>query len=91
MAVATADARASGHRGTMRRGGESRLFAYRARTLSVEVLLGVEGSGVELVTCAVLVIQPPPLPVMVVVTVNDALPPPASDARLHVRTLVADV
>ena len=56
------------------------------------VLFAVDGSGVELVTWAVFVIQPPPLPVMVVVTVNDARwHRLASDARLHVRTLVADV
>jgi hypothetical protein len=74
----------------MRRGGESRLFAYRARTLSVEVLFAVAGSDVELVTWAVLVIQPPPFPVMVVVTVNETLAPLASDEAVHVTTRVAD-
>jgi hypothetical protein len=46
---------------------------------AVAVLFPVFGSGVELETWAVFVIQPLPLPTEVVI-VNDAAPPCASDA-----------
>jgi hypothetical protein len=42
---------------------------------AVAVLFAVIGSGVELETWAVFVIQPLPLPVTDVVSVNDAFPP----------------
>jgi hypothetical protein len=58
----------------------------------VDVLLALEGSAVELVTCAVLVIHPPLLPVMVVVIVNGAaLAPFARDPALQVTTRVLGV
>jgi glycine/D-amino acid oxidase-like deaminating enzyme len=50
-------------------------------TRAVAVLFAVFGSGVELETWAVFVIQPLPLALIEVVSVNDAAPPCASEAR----------
>jgi hypothetical protein len=61
---------------------------YRALTRSLELLFELTGSVVELVTCAVFEIHPPPAPVIVVVSVNEALAPLARDGRLHVTTRV---
>jgi hypothetical protein len=54
------------------------------------VLFAVFGSAVELETCAVFVIQPPADPLIVVVSVNEALAPFASDATEQVMVRVAD-
>ncbi len=51
------------------------LRRLRLKACGVAVLLAVFGSGVELETWAVFVIQPLPLPVTDVVSVNDAFPP----------------
>jgi len=64
------------------------LRVYRAFTRSVELLFELTGSSVELVTCAVFAIHPPAVPVIVVVSVNEALAPLARDGRLHVTTRV---
>jgi hypothetical protein len=61
---------------------------YRAFTRSVELLFELTGSSVELVTCAVFVIHPPAVPVIVVVSVYEALAPLARDGMVHVTTRV---
>jgi hypothetical protein len=52
-------------------------------------LSAVFGSGVALDTLAVFVIQPDPLPVTVVVTVNGTLAPAASDGAVQRTVRVA--
>ena len=61
---------------------------YRAFTRSLELLFELTGSVVELVTCAVFGIDPPAVPVIVVVSVNEALAPLARDGRPHVTTRI---
>jgi len=51
-------------------------------------LFELTGSSVELVTWAVFAIHPPVVPVIVVVSVYEALSPLARDGRLHVTTRV---
>jgi hypothetical protein len=54
------------------------------------VLFALFGSDVALEASAVFVIHPPPVPVIVVVSVKDALAPLASDATEHVTVRVAE-